>query len=1265
MVCVTAFAASAAVEMPATLDDITREMRAKHSMKGLVIAVVTKDGVESIAAEGIRAEGAVDAITTADRMHLGSCTKAFTATLAATFVADGSLRWDSTVGEVLGSNCPSMHEQWKAVTLEELLRHRSGAPSAADPAAWKAAWECTATPSECRAAFTDAILAQPLAQPRGTQAYSNQGYAIAGRMCEAASTSHASYESLLTERVLAPLGIREFGFGVPSHAVAASPKGHASSGVVNDGDNPQAIAPAGTLHMTLGEWAKFVAFQLGAAAPKELEGAAKLRAYLHTPSDTPQREALGWFALDRPWGGRVLTHSGSNTLWYCVAWLAPEKGFAVLAATNQGGDAMAKACDEACAAMIRLQTERRADTQASRAEDELTRNDITWSTPSTDASGSMPIGDGALGANVWTEANGDLVLLLSHTDAFSEVERLLKLGRVRVRCEPPLDLSTFSQRMEFAQNAISIATGAGESAVTLRVSMDRASSALKVRVESAQPRSVTASLESWRTSERHLSGAELKSAWIVRDAPANLEVVESADVVMTALMAPSMPPNAVECYHRNEHSIVPFTLAHQGLTSLQESFRDPLLLRTFGARVSARDFARANDTSIRSVTPVTNADIVIHAACAQTTTVDEWRALLGAPRAHTQPTASERFASSWIFVEPSVASVIDNRHPLRIGFDSNAQNRFDGEIRVLRFTPSAAASEAIASITHAGIDAEVSGTVVARSSGSTWKLAHDLVKNGSFTIEGWIMVKHPQSTGRIADKLTAGRSDGFLFDLQGGKLRAIVGDVTVATNAAAPVGTLAHVALTYDAASTRVMVYLDGVVVGSSADRRGDRSTDARTTLSQALIAQRAVSLAASNGTFPTKFNGSIFTVAPKPINGSDLNEDFRNWGGDYWWQNTRLLYHGMLARGEGDRMKPLFDFYFNALEGCRARAKLYHGVDGAYFPETMTTFATYGNGDYGWDREGVAVNVVQCPYWQWAWNQGPELVALMLDHYDYTRDETVLRERTLPIALEVLAYFDSRFARDANGVLVITPTQSAETYWSGVVNDLPCVVGLREITSRLLALPPRIGDASERALWTRVARACPAMPLTDDGTRLSPAQTFDAARSNCENPELYAVWPFNAVGLGRGNLAIGRASYAARVERMTHGWTQDGMQAARLGLADEAAANVLAKLANSHRAFRYPTNWGPNFDWLPDQCHGSNLLTTVQEMLLQSVGEKILVLPAWPREWNARFRLHAGNRTTITAQVRDGALVALEVDPPNRRSDVELGEGWTMPASR
>jgi hypothetical protein len=367
-----------------------------------------------------------------------------------------------------------------------------------------------------------------------------------------------------------------------------------------------------------------------------------------------------------------------------------------------------------------------------------------------------------------------------------------------------------------------------------------------------------------------------------------------------------------------------------------------------------------------------------------------------------------------------------------------------------------------------------------------------------------------------------------------------------------------------------------------------------------------------------------------------------------------------MLARGDDDRMRSLFDFYFKAIRGCSVRANEYYGAEGAYFPETMTTFATYSNGDYGWNREGLEKGVVQCPWWQWEWNQGPELIALLLDHWDHTGDERMLEERAIPTARAVLRYFDTRFTRDARGILVISPTQALETYWTGVVNDLPCVAGLREVTARLLALPARFGDAADRALWERMRASCPPLPLTADGARLAPAEKFDPTRSNCENPELYAVWPF---WLPDDMLGIGRASFAARIEKMTHGWTQDGMQAARLGLADDAAANVRAKLGNTHQNFRYPTFWGPNFDWLPDQCHGSNLLTTVQEMLLQSRPDgTITLLPAWPKSWNARFRLYGAAGTRVTAEVRGGALVSLEVDPPAHRARVKVAEGWTAP---
>jgi CubicO group peptidase (beta-lactamase class C family) len=330
---------------------IARETRERHLVQGLVCAIVGKEGVRDIGAAGVRRKGAPEAITADDRMHLGSCTKAFTATLAAALVADGTLSWSSTVGEVLGASIPAMHDDWRAVTLEQLLRHRGGAPKEPPAGAWRAAFACTDSPRACRAAFLGVLCSGKPTEAAGTFVYSNQGYALAGHMLEVKAGKE--YEVLLAERVLAPLGIARAGFGPPKRTEEASPWGHDEQGMPFDIDNPNAIAPAGTLHMPLREWGKFIAFHLGAAPPKGLEGAATQLARLHGRASADPFEALGWRTTNREWGGAVLTHAGSNSKWFCVAWLAPEKGFAVIAAVNQGGDRAQRACDEACSALIR------------------------------------------------------------------------------------------------------------------------------------------------------------------------------------------------------------------------------------------------------------------------------------------------------------------------------------------------------------------------------------------------------------------------------------------------------------------------------------------------------------------------------------------------------------------------------------------------------------------------------------------------------------------------------------------------------------------------------------------------------------------------------------------------------------------------------------------------------------------------------------------------------------------------------------------------
>lgn len=324
-------------------------IRTRHRLPGMVAAVVERGGVGGVLAAGVRRQGGDAAFSVDDRIHLGSCTKAFTATLAALLVADGRIGWQATVGTVLAAE-PALSRGWRDVTLEDLLRHRGGAPEEAPPAAWRAAWSCARPPHECRASFVRRLLADDPPGRRGEHHYSNQGYAIAGRMLE--TVADRPYEALLRERLLVPLGITSAGFGPPSATQPDAPVGHDGTGAPDDIDNPAAIAPAGTLHMTVADWARFLAVHLGGPLPEALAALGPLLPDLQRPSPTPPGEALGWVTARRPWGGRVLNHAGSNTRWYCVAWLAPERGFGVVAAANQGGGAATKGCDDACAALI-------------------------------------------------------------------------------------------------------------------------------------------------------------------------------------------------------------------------------------------------------------------------------------------------------------------------------------------------------------------------------------------------------------------------------------------------------------------------------------------------------------------------------------------------------------------------------------------------------------------------------------------------------------------------------------------------------------------------------------------------------------------------------------------------------------------------------------------------------------------------------------------------------------------------------------------------
>lgn len=111
----------------------------------------------------------------------------------------------------------------------------------------------------------------------------------------------------------------------------------------------------------------------------------------------------------------------------------------------------------------------------------------------------------------------------------------------------------------------------------------------------------------------------------------------------------------------------------------------------------------------------------------------------------------------------------------------------------------------------------------------------------------------------------------------------------------------------------------------------------------------------------------------------------------------------------------------------------------------------------------------------------------------------------------------------------------------------------------------------------------------------------------------------------------------------------------AYLGLANEARDYVVERARKKDAGSRFPAFWGPNYDWIPDQDHGGMLMKAVQAMFIQTEGRKIFLLPAWPKEWDVRFKLHAPCQTTIEGEFRKGKLETLEVTPESRKADVQI----------
>lgn len=329
-----------------------RDPLQESKLPGLTAAIARPGKPTRVAAVGVRKAGSPQAFGAGDVVHLGSDTKAMTATMIATLVEEGKIAWTTTLGDIFRD--PPMNAGFRPVTLDQLLTHRAGLPANAD---WWNLGAKKSTTEQRKVLLGKTTRTAPQSKPGTKFLYSNVGYALAGLMAE--TVAKKSWEDLMRERLFAPLEMKSAGFGPPgAKGKIDQPWGHAKvSGklVPSQEDNAEALGPAGTVHCTMSDWAKFADLHLsGARGEKTPILKPETFRKLQTPSSGGDY-AMGWSVIERPWAdGVALTHAGSNTQWFCVAWLAPKKNVAFLAAANEGGDPAQEATDRAVAAMIGL-----------------------------------------------------------------------------------------------------------------------------------------------------------------------------------------------------------------------------------------------------------------------------------------------------------------------------------------------------------------------------------------------------------------------------------------------------------------------------------------------------------------------------------------------------------------------------------------------------------------------------------------------------------------------------------------------------------------------------------------------------------------------------------------------------------------------------------------------------------------------------------------------------------------------------------------------
>ena len=399
----------------------------------------------------------------------------------------------------------------------------------------------------------------------------------------------------------------------------------------------------------------------------------------------------------------------------------------------------------------------------------------------------------------------------------------------------------------------------------------------------------------------------------------------------------------------------------------------------------------------------------------------------------------------------------------------------------------------------------------------------------------------------------------------------------------------------------------------------------------QGYLLQRYMMACQSRGAYPVKFNGGTLTFDYK-----GNNADYRRWGPGYWHQNCRLYYWPLVVSGDFDLLKPWFDMYMDMMPLQMDVTRKYYGHGGAFFPETLNFFGMFIQDDWGWDNKDGKAS--QTRWIRYHYSGALEMLALMLDYYDYTDDEAFAKNYVIPFATQTIRFFKEHWPLIDRKFSFI-PANSLEQFWD-CLNPVDYIAGLKYTLAGLAKLPEGLVDEALKAEWKECEDAVPVLPVVDG--RILPAYEYGQGR-NLENPELYAIFPFRLYGLGLPDIEVARKTYQHRVFDSPTCWAQDAVQTAMMGDAEEARRHLMKKVNAVDEDIRFPSFWRPGSDYTPDLDNGGVLALAMQYMVLNCIDGKEMILPALPQGWSVDFKLRTPECRSVRVISEGGEIVKKE----------------------